>query len=291
MNLKRVSVVLGICLVIIAVILASTVKVSAMDIKGLTISPIRTEIDIAPGTSKGGTLLITNSDIKSIDVKLSAEQFSVINPQYDYAFVNDSTIAKWVTFGLSEFELKPNETKQINFIVGVPINAEPGGRYISLFASTNTGSAGENINSLQRVASLLYITVAGDVTRNGNLISLTSPWIVGGESQWSVVLQNTGTTHFRSQYNVQIQNLWGGAVANMSGDALILPGTVRSVVDRLPLPQIPGIYKIVYNIELGDEPAKNEISWMIYMPLWAIIILAIFVMLIIWLLFRKIKKH
>ena len=256
--------------------------------KGLTLSPLRTELDIAPGTSLDGILTVTNSTDKPMKVSLSAEEFSVINQQYDYAFTEGSDLAKWVTFNPVGVELTVGESKKISFTVGVPLTAEPGGRYISLFAGTDTGVQDGGVNLRQRVASLLYITVLGDVTRVGHLVSLSSPWAIAGKSMWSVALQNRGTTHFRSRYSVQLYNLLGnGMAANMSGDALILPGTVRAVSDILPLPQLPGLYKIVYTIGLGDTPAVVETRFVLYIPPMFIILGVIVAMLLVSVLLRK----
>lgn len=241
--------------------------------KGLTLSPLRSELDIAPGTSLDGTLAITNSTDKAMVVGLNAEEFSVINQQYDYAFTQESEVAKWVTFSPSEVDLAVGETKKIPFMVGVPLAAEPGGSYISLFASTDAAASDGGVNSRQRIASLLYITVIGNVTRAGHLVSLSSPWAVSGKSMWSIALQNTGTTHFRSRYSVMVQNLLGYDVgAKTTGDALILPGTVRSVADTMPLPKLPGLYKYIYAIGLGDTPAVTETRLVLYVPTVAIVI-------------------
>jgi len=228
--------------------------------QGLLLSPLRTEINLAPGTVYGGVLTVANKTTAPMVVSLNAEEFSVINQQYDYAFTQESQVAKWVTFNPSELTLAAGEGKTVSYQVSVPLSAEPGGRYISLFASTDTGAQQDGgVNSRQRIASLLYITVLGDVTRAGHLISLTSPWAISGESKWSVAIQNTGTTHFRSRYTVNIHNVLSYDVgSSTSGDALILPGTIRSIVDTLPLPLFPGLYKYIYTIGLGDTPAVIE---------------------------------
>ena len=272
----------------------STQPAAAQDktTKGLTLSPLRSELNIAPGTSLDGTLTVTNSTDKPMLVSLSAEEFSMINQQYDYAFTVESNLAKWVTFNSNEVNLAVGESKKISFTVGAPLSAEPGGRYISLFASTDTGIQDGGVSSRQRIASLLYITVLGDVSRVGHLLSIASPWAVSGNSIWSAIIQNTGTTHFRSRYNVQTMNLWGGVVASSQGDALILPGTVRSVSDALPLPQPPGIYKIVYMIGLGDTPSVTETRFVLYAtPLSTVAVVAVVVVLYLWLLRRRSSKH
>lgn len=251
-----------------------------VETKGLTLSPLRNELEIAPGTSLDGVLKVTNSTNRPMLVQLNAEEFSVINQQYDYAFTAESNVSKWVTFNPTEVNLAIGESKKVSFTVGVPLSAEPGGRYISLFASTNTAASDDNVPSRQRIASLLYITVLGDISRVGHLVSLSSPWLVGDKSTWSVALQNTGTTHFRSRYNVKVKNLlWDGTVAGMSGDALILPGTIRLIPDTLPLPQLPGVYKVIYTIGLGDTPSVTETRLSLYLPPWAIMIIVVIIII------------
>lgn len=272
---------------------AAQSQVVAAKPKGLTLSPLRSELDITPGTSLNGILTVTNSTDKVMSVSLNAEEFSVIDPQYDYAFTVESDLTKWVSFVPENTSLVAGETKKISFSVGVPLTAEPGGRYISLFASTNTSAPVGGVSSRQQIASLLYITVRGDVTRSGHLVSLSAPWAIGGQSIWSINLQNTGTTHFRSRYNVSVQNLIGNSVvASMAGDALILPGTVRAVSDTLPSPQLPGIYKVIYTIGLGDTPEAVETRFMVYMPPQALILALVTITLLVTGLWRhRLRKR
>jgi hypothetical protein len=237
-----------------------------------------------------GVLTVTNSTDKSMDVSLSAEEFSVINRQYDYAFTQNSDIAKWVKFAPSAVSLAVGESKQVTYSVGAPLSAEPGGIYISLFASTSANTADSSIASQQRVASLLYITVLGDVTRSGHLVSLSFPWIISDKATWSADLQNTGTAHYRSDYNVSVSNLFGGNVGSSQGSALILPGTVRAVSDNLPLPKWPGIYKVSYSISLGDTPTVTRTRYMLYAPALAIFVFLIVINIIVMLLLRLRKR-
>lgn len=259
-------------------------------LKGLTLSPLRTELNIAPGTSQGGVLRVTNNSTLSMTVTMSAEVFSVINQQYDYAFTAESNVVKWVTFNPTDINLEPGKGENVTYTVGVPLSAEPGGRYISLFASTNTNKTASGVESKQQIASLLYITVLGNVSRIGHLISLSSPWLMSGDSTWDMALQDTGTTHYSSRYSLQIEDLFGGrTVAGMSGESLILPDTIRLVTNELPAPAWPGLYKAVYDIGLGDNPAVTKTLLILYMPLWAsILIVVLIIALIYW--YRSVPK-
>jgi hypothetical protein len=254
-------------------------------IKGLTLSPLRSELELAPGTSQEGSLTVTNSTDSPMKVDLSTEIFSIVNQQYDYAFTAESDVTKWVSFKPSTLELAAGELAKVVFMINVPLQSEPGGRYLSMFASNETGTTGNGVSSRQRIASLLYITVTGDVSREGHLVSLTSPWLVTGANTWSVALQNTGTTHFRARHNVQIVNLFGNKAskATIMGESLILPGSVRLVTDNLPLPQWPGVYKMIYTIGLGDTPARVETRYILYVtPLSIVVFITTLTFIISW---------
>lgn len=255
-------------------------SLSPASLKGLTLSTLRSELNIEPGISLEGTLKVTNSTEKTMAVTLSAEEFSVINQQYDYAFTKDSDVASWVTFDNAEINLEAGVSKDVKYILRAPLSAEPGGQYISLFASTMTQDD-STVSSQQRIASLLYINVIGDVTRSGKLVSLSSPWLVINNGNWSAAVQNTGTTHFRSRYNIQISNLFNDVVASSQSDDLILPSTVRLISGSLSLPKLPGLYRVTYTIGLGDTPAVIETRYMLYASPFVIAILGIIIFLVI----------
>lgn len=299
MNINWVSsrtshwIILGISLV---VVLLSSTFASAVTSggPGLTISPVRTELEILPGTAIDKVLTVANTTQSKMAVTLTAESFRAINPSYDYAFDKEAEITKWVRFSDDSFELGKGESKDITFSIGVPVTSEPGGRYLAMFASYDTASSSSDATiSRQRVGSLLYITVSGDVTRNGSLVSLNSPsYIGGGQPQWSMFVQNSGSTHFRSRYSVSVENLIGGSsVATMTGNSLILPGTVKQIIDNIPLPKLPGIYKVNYTVGLGDTPAVVETRYIIYIPTVVLVVGLTAVILIISLLTQKVRKR
>jgi len=257
--------------------------------KGLTLSPLRTELELAPGTAKEGYLTITNSTKETMLVNMNAEEFNVTNDQYDYAFNENSDVVKWVDFNPSSVELAAGKSERVKYRISVPLSAEPGGRYLSMFASNDTSASGNGLSSRQRIASLLYVTVTGAVSREGHLLSLSSPWLVTGKTSWSVALRNTGTTHFRSRRNVQIVSIFGekASIISNTDESLILPGSVRLVTDDLPLPQFPGVYKIIYTIGLGDTPAKTVTKYILYAPPLAIVLFVTAIMIALSLIRRK----
>lgn len=235
--------------------------------KGLALAPIRTEAVIAPGWAASYKLNLTNYSDRPMAVALSAEEFSVVDQQYNYAFDARSDISKWVTFDKTTVQLEPGKNSVVAYTVNVPQDAEPGGRYISLFAASNVQSAPGEIRTEQRIASLLYVTVKGDVTRIGSLKSLAIPFVFDGYQPWKIVIANSGTTHFRSKYSVSIRNIFDGKeVASIADSALVLPHTSRAIVAPMPVLKYLGIYRAVYTVGLGDSPARVRESYMVFLP-------------------------
>ncbi len=238
------------------------------DGSGLGLSPLRNELELSPGTSYTGKLDLYNDSNGPKKVKLEAEEFSVVNAAYDYKFKPESGASKWISFAKNEVELDAGQKLSVEYTLGVPLTSEPGGYYITIFATDiGTLDSSLSVNYLQRIGSLIYLNVSGDVTRHGELVSLNSPWATSDNVRWGVNIRNSGSTHFRSLYSVILTSLFSSdVISKTSGDALVLPGTVRYVDGSIEHPFWPGIYKIEYDIGLGDNPAYKESSYVLFIP-------------------------
>ena len=231
----------------------------------LLVTPLRNEITVEAGTVYRGSITLQNTGRATLSVSLDAEAFSVANLTYDYTFLPNSPINKWVYFMQDTITLDAGETHIASYTISAPNGAEPGGKYISLFAST-TPSDPASITSTQRVGSLVYMTVPGEVKKTGTLLSLNSPLFTTGTSTWSATIQNSGTAHFRSNYTVELQTLWGDSISSENNSSLILPASVRLITGTLPAPQWIGIYKVGYGFSLGDTPNTSETRVVLYLP-------------------------
>lgn len=218
----------------------------------LKIYPLRTELSIKAGTAYKGTFTLENTGSKPLTVELSSEEFDVVDETYDYLFLPDSSISEWVYFGTTTVELAPKAKYSVGYVVNVPIGTEPGGAYISLFGAS-LPNQDSSIESVDRVGSLLYITVPGDISKTGSLLSFSSPFIGFSETPWSATLRNSGTAHFNSEYRVETKTLWGTPVSSQESTSLILPRSVRLIQGSLPQPTWLGLYTVNYSIPLGDN--------------------------------------
>jgi len=242
---------------------------------GLGLSPLRNELELLPGTSYTGMLDLYNDSGATKKIRLEAEEFSVVNTAYDYKFKPESGASKWISFDKNEIELDAGQKFSIEYTLGVPLMSEPGGYYITIFA-TDIGSLDSSlsVNYLQRIGSLIYLNVSGDVTRHGELVLLNSPWATADNVRWGVNIQNSGSTHFRSLYSATLTSLFSSdVISKTSGDSLVLPGTVRYIDGSIEHPFWPGVYKIEFDIGLGDNPAYKESKYVLFIPVaWLIAI-------------------
>lgn len=239
----------------------------------LKIYPLRKEVNIRPGTAYKGSFTLENTGTKPITVQLSAEAFDVKDDSYDYIFVPESKVSDWVHFATTSIELEPKATYPVKYIVNVPIGTEPGGAYISLFGAS-IPSPDASIESIDRVGSLLYITIPGDITKTGSLLSFSSPLVGITTAPWSATVRNAGTAHFTTDYTMNIRTLWGSDVSHEEGSSLILPRSVRLLQGSLQPPAWLGLYVIHYNIPLGDNGNAVGTRPYVYLPLGQALALA-----------------
>ena len=204
------------------------VSAETMPERRLLITPLRNELVVDAGTAYKGSVTVRNTGTSSLTIKLDAQAFDVINQNYDYVFKPKSPVNDWVNFAQPSFILNAGQSYIINYLLSVPIGAEPGGKYISIFASTQPSPA-NGITSVDRVGSLIYLTVPGAITKTGQLLSLRSPFIMTDQVSWSATIRNSGTAHFRNNYEARLTTLCNSDVTTTQNSALILPMSVRLV--------------------------------------------------------------
>ena len=256
----------------------------------LTITPLRSEYTIPAGTTQKGTITLKNTGTEALDVTLDAEAFKVINENYDYSFQPNSTLGTWVGFSSDDFELTPNSSKNVEYSLNIPIDAEPGGKYLSLFASSIPTNDSSAIVPVERVGSLLYLTIPGGTTQAGKLLSLHTPSVVFGTSSWNATIQDSGTNHFRSTYSATLSDAFGRKLSTTTDSRLILPQTVRLLSGDIPAPTWLGVYKVTYDFSLGDSPDAVQTKWLVSLPPLQIAALMVILLALVFLVTKAVKK-
>ncbi|MBU2577443.1 DUF916 domain-containing protein [Patescibacteria group bacterium] len=210
--------------------------VSAQQI-GVTVSPLTFELTANPGDTLTNTLKIYNPTESIISIKMEVEDFRpigevgqvIVEPEEEMIY----SLKRWVKTTPAEFTLEPREQKFVDFAIEVPENAEPGGKYGSVLAST-TGVIGEKVTGAaiaQKVGALVLLTVAGEVKEELKVKEFSAPsFLEYGPVPFVIRFENTGTVHARPRGYVSITNIWGKKATDVEFPQLnVIPGAIRKI--------------------------------------------------------------
>jgi len=205
--------------------------------KEITISPLTFELTANPGDVLTNKLKVYNPTDGIIAIKMEVEDFKpigevgqvVVTPEEEITY----SLKRWVKTEPTEFTLEPRETKFVDFEIELPENAEPGGKYGSVLATT-AGVIGEEITGLavgQKVGALLLLTVSGEVIEDLTTKEFIAPsFLEYGPVPFTIRFENRGTVHVRPRGFVTIFNWWGKKAADVEFPQLnVIPGAVRKI--------------------------------------------------------------
>jgi len=134
--------------------------------------------EVDPGEIINDTVRVTNTKDTSIFVTLEGIDAFLLD---DGAFAlrdtsSNEDIGTWIELEETEFELKPNSSKIVPFVITVPEDAEVGDHIGGLAVYETSGepeqvyqSGGTKVGITTRVGARIYLTVAGDIIRDLNI--------------------------------------------------------------------------------------------------------------------------
>jgi hypothetical protein len=136
---------------------------------GLKVSPVRTDLKIKPGESQIIDIYVQNvtnspAELKVIINDLASDDESgqprILLDENDSA---PSHSLKAYVAKISNFSLQPQEQKIIKVRVAIPANAAGGGYFGAVRFAPTSSNSGKNVSLSASVASLLLVTVPGDI--------------------------------------------------------------------------------------------------------------------------------
>lgn len=251
----------------------------------LAIEPTRIDLSLKPGQTANNKLRVSNRGTKPIFVEITTQAFNVINEQYDYRFSDAEELGKWIRFANKSIEIKPGKTEIIDYEIAVPNSAEPGGRYLAVFASVVSDEDQSNI--VARAGQMLYLTISGNYKKDGQFVDATVPKAVFNRNiTWSYRVRNTGSVHFYSPIEASIKTIFGRESNNTKNEHLIMPSSTKLVENSAQLPIWPGIYRLQALIAVADKPATNVNRTILFLPVPFLLLIA----LVLFWLYKLLKK-
>jgi hypothetical protein len=300
----------------ILVSLAQSSMASAQTANTLKVSPIRSDVQIQPGESKTIQITVSNLTGASITVHPSVNDFVSGDERGTPALILDedtfapSHSLKRFVSPLKDVTIPVGQAKTFDVLVTVPSTAQAGGYFGAVRFAPTDGDTGGQVNLSPSVASLILLTVPGDIIQKLNLTEFTIQQRGTTGSSFATPDELTAKVRFENKGNVQVGPF--GRVSVKQGDKvvyeadfnnkdqrdMVLPDSAR--VWDIPLKNIGnfGHYTVLSTFTYGDKNETVEATqsfWIIppYLVIAAIVALVVLIGLIILvvLLVRRSQKR
>lgn len=282
----------------------------------LKVSPVRTDIQIAPGETKTVRTVVTNLTNTAITVRPIENDFISGDENGTPALILDAdkyapthSLKKFMT-PLEDVTIPAREAQAVEVVITVPAGTQAGGYFGAVrFAPTNPeGDAQVNLSA--SVASLILMTVPGETVEKVDLsdFSIKQDGTAGSFFQKSENL--SASVRFENKGNLQAGPF--GKVSVKQGDKIvyeadfndkdpkdmILPDSARKW--DIPLKNIGGFgnYTVSATFTYGTQNQTIEVTrsfWVVPLGVIIAVIVGILVLIAlivgIWLFLRSYKKR
>lgn len=141
----------------------------------LKVSPVRSDIQITPGTSKTVKVTVTNTTKSTVTVQPIENDFIAKDENGTPALILNAdqyapthSLKRFMT-PLSNVTLGPQESKTVDVVITVPQGAHAGGYFGAIRFAPASPDGGGQVNLSASVASLILMTVPGNFVEQLNL--------------------------------------------------------------------------------------------------------------------------
>jgi hypothetical protein len=271
------------------------------------VGPGKTEIRLDAGQTSIKNITVTNRYGQEMRYNIEIEDFgSPINPDETLVLMGAEkgpySLRNFIKTEASTFVLQQGDRATIPVTIAIPEDATPGGLYGAVIVTTEPTDPLElaKFNEIksgvilkQRIASLFFVRVNGNVKEEGTVINFLSDktWYKNGPVKFSWFYQNTGNI-YNSPYGVlEIKNLYGTIVDQISVEPYyVMPGSSRLTEKTWARDFMLGRYKATLQLNrgYGDKiDTKTIYFWVLPWKVIAGMLVGLFLILVI---VRAIRK-
>lgn len=312
---------------IIAVVAFATISVLSISLhqtasaqttaNTLKVAPVRSDITIESGQSKKIQVVVTNTTKSAISVRPVKNDFVAGDERGTPALILDQD--KFApTHSLKRFMepiedtvIPAGQSKPIDVVINVPKNAQPGGYFGAVRFAPTTPDSGGQVNLSASVASLILLTVPGDVVEKLDLTEFNIQQ--SGKTSGYFTSSNDLQASFRFQNKGSIQLGPVGKISIKQGKEVVYETDFNNKDQRdvvltdsarrwdVPLKNIGsfGNYTVSATFTYGEKNQTVEVTrsfWVVpqIAIIAAVVILILLIALIaggIWLVVRNRKKR
>lgn len=270
-----------------------------------TVTPMSQQIELEAGQTYVGYVTVANPANASADFKyqVNVSPYSVINEEYTADLMSQtdrSQISKWITIPEPTGVLKPNESRDVEFVVNVPENAPAGGQYATIMISSapqSTSNDGVNVKNIFEIASIVYAKVEGETTYAGEILDNNIPGFATTiPIQVSTTIRNDSNVHETARISLEVKSFFAASPiypkAGESGTVqeIIMPETTRYFTRDIDGIAPLGIYEVTQTVNFLNNSSINR-QTVVVCPIWFMALVIVSVAAIIVAIVKAIKTH
>ena len=269
---------------IILVFLISVFFLPYLISNAVTVGPVKLEISADPGDVVRGELFLMNDEKETKIFSPVFEKFIEENGSKKFT-AEEVDLASWFEINYP-ITLKPQESKNIPFILRIPKNASPGGHFAVIWWSAAVPGAGQ-VSIVTRAGILVYLRVSGDIKEEAKIIQFNTDKKIYWRSpvNFSINLENSGNVYLKPKGEITIKNLFGGTKAIIDvnkKDVSILPQSKKNITEQWNFSGfIFGPYRVRMNLVYGESQKQiQKTLWFFVLPLKLIGIIILIILIV-----------
>lgn len=285
----------------IALITAMAPEVFAQSALPLMVSPARQEIVINPDETAYFSVRFYNLSKSPISGFIKVSDFIVDNNEGTPKIIESPNQAftrfsaqNWVTLPYTNITIAAQDEVSLQAKVKVPINARPGGHYISLYFESTPPSEGvknkTNTDIVLKLSSLIYLKVDGKIFEKATINRfIASNFYEYGPVKVEVQILNRGDYHIKPKGATSLTDIFGKSIdqSNLKEEN-VFPDATKNYKSVLGLNRFMiGRYKISFFASYGQTGQIIETSRYIWIFPWRLTLIIILLMIFIILIRRK----
>ncbi len=211
------------------------------------------------------------------------------------------SLASWLEVPNATTVLPPGVSQSVPILIRVPGDALPGGRYamvmhqpvlgdgITLSAGETGGQAAVN----QRVGTLVYVRVSGEVNEEAHIRNITIPGISEfGPVPISFEIENLSDIHVRPQTQIRISNMLGQEVEVITVESQnVFPYSLREFSTQWDRVWGLGRYTAHFMTVYGEQGNTISASYNFWIVPYKLILAVLVLLLALLGIFISIRRH
>lgn len=302
---------------LLSVALLRSLSVSAAAANTLKVSPVRSDIQAKPGESTTVKAVVTNLTVKDLTVRASTNDFVAGDESGTPALVLDadkfapSHSLKRFMEPLGDVVIPAKKSTVVEVVINVPKTAKAGGYFGAVRFAPTTPDSGGQVNLSASVASIILLTVPGEMTEKLNLTNFD---LQQGDNKHTLFTSGkdiAAAFRFYSTSSVQVAPF--GKVSVQKGDKVVYAADFNAKTPRdmvlpesarrwdVPLKNVEefGKYTVSATFTYGTKNQTIDVTktfWVIPQAyiigaVVAFILLVAVIALVIWLIIRARKNR